>query len=309
MSHFDVKRGMPALVSRGPFRLVRFGFRGKKALLIGALLLLLIALSAVFAPWLTHQSPYSQDLNARMIYPWIFGGPDRHHLLGTDLLGRDYLARLIYGARIALMIGLGTVAISLPIGVALGVLGGYFGGWLDLVVTYILMVRLSLPVILVSLAVVGLTGSTLWILMAVLASLLWDRFAVVTRSMTAQLRRREFVMAARAGGATHFSILVNDILPNLLPAIVVIATLEIANAILLEAALSFLGLGVRPPTPSWGLMISEAKSMVYFQPWLINLPGAALLILVFAINLCGDGLRDVLSVKRPTTPSPRASEG
>jgi peptide/nickel transport system permease protein len=165
------------------------------------------------------------------------------------------------------------------------------------VVMFFVTVRLSLPVILVALAVVGLVGSKLLTIMAVLAGLLWDRFAVVVRSLTMQMREREFVLAARAAGCSNFRILTRDILPNLAAPMVVIATLEMANAILLEAALSFLGLGVKPPDPSWGSMIAEAKDFVFFEPWLINIPGFALFVFVVGINLLGDGLQDLLSAK------------
>jgi hypothetical protein len=187
-------------------------------------------------------------------------------VLGTDHLGRDYLARLLYGARVALLVGFGTVAVSSPIGITLGLLGGYYGGRVDLAVMYLVMVRLGLPIVLVALAVVGLIGSHLTIIMAVLAGLLWDRFVVVTRALVMQLREREFVLAARAVGSSDAAILGREILPNILAPITVVATLEMANAILLEAALSFLGLGVKPPEASWGLMIAEAKDMVFFEP-------------------------------------------
>jgi peptide/nickel transport system permease protein len=212
-------------------------------------------------------------------------------------MGRDYLSRLIYGARVALVISVGAVALSSLIGITLGLLGGYFGGRVDAVVMFFITVRLSLPVILVALAVVGLVGSQLITIMAVLAGLLWDRFAVVVRSLTTQMREREFVLAARAAGCSNLRILTRDILPNLAASIVVIATLEMANAILLEAALSFLGLGIKPPNPSWGSMIAEAKDFVFFEPWLINIPGFALFIFVVGINLLGDGLQDLLSAK------------
>jgi peptide/nickel transport system permease protein len=228
----------------------------------------------------------------------MFLGGDWSHPLGTDLLGRDYLSRLIYGARVALTIAFGTVVLSSLIGITLGLLGGYYGGRIDVVVMFFITVRLSLPVVLVALAVVGLIGSALPVIMAVLASFLWDRFAVVTRSLAMQMREREFVLAARSAGCSDAHIMLRDILPNLVAPLVVVATLEMANAILLEAALSFLGLGVKPPEPSWGLMIAEAKDFVFFEPWLLNVPGFALFALVVGINLVGDGLQDVLSRKK-----------
>jgi peptide/nickel transport system permease protein len=209
------------------------------------------------------------------------------------MLGRDYLSRLVYGARISLLIGFAVMLISGLIGTALGVAAGYFGGKVDLVVTYLITVRLALPVILVALAVVALVGSSLWLVILVLGLLKWDRFAVVMRSTTMQVRDLDYVVAARATGCSTARIVLGELLPNVADALVVVATLEMASAILLEAALSFLGLGVQPPLPSWGLMISEAKSYMFFSAWLITIPGAALLALVLAINLLGDGIRDV----------------
>jgi peptide/nickel transport system permease protein len=265
-------------------------------LVIGAAIVLTVVLVALAAPLIAPYSPYDQNLDIRTIPPSFLGG-NHDHLLGTDQMGRDYLSRLIYGARVALIISVGAVALSSLIGITLGLLGGYFGGKVDTIVMFFVTVRLSLPLILVALAVVGLVGSTLLTIMAVLAGLLWDRFAVVVRSLTMQMREREFVLAARAAGCSNFRILTRDILPSLAAPIVVIATLEMANAILLEAALSFLGLGVKPPDPSWGSMIAEAKDFVFFEPWLINVPGFALFIFVVGINLLGDGLQDLLSAR------------
>lgn len=272
----------------------RYRISGSANLWIGGGVITFVFLVAVFAPLLAPYSPYDQDLNLRLTPPVFLGGTWAHPL-GMDNLGRDYLSRLIYGARISLFIGLGTVAISGLFGTTLGVLAGYFKGWVDQVVMFIVTVRLSMPLVLVALAVVGLLGSSLAIIIAVLASLLWDRFAVVTRAATMQLREQDFVLAARAIGCSPAWIMMREILPHLLGSIVVIATLEMANAILVEAGLSFLGLGVRPPAASWGLMIAEAKDLVFFEPWLINIPGIALFVLVMAINLLGDGLRDRLS--------------
>lgn len=260
-------------------------------LVLGLAIVLTMVAVALLAPVLAPASPYEQSLADRMIPPSFMAGGQAAHLLGTDPLGRDYLSRLIYGTRIALLIGCGTAALSGAFGIALGLLAGYYGGKVDLFVMYLITVRLSLPLILVALAVVGLVGSALPTIMAVLAALLWDRFAVVTRSLVQRLRNREFVLLARASGCSDLYIMVREILPNLTAALTVVATLEMAHAILLEAALSFLGLGVRPPEASWGLMIAEAKDFVFFEPWLINLPGLALFTLVIGLNLLGDGLQ------------------
>jgi len=262
-------------------------------LLIGAGVLAVIILMAFAAPLIAPHDPYAQDLGRRLIPPIWHDAGNWAHPLGTDMLGRDYLSRLIYGSRISLLIGFSVMLLSGLIGTTLGITAGYFGGKVDLVVTYFITVRLALPAILVALAVVALVGSSLWLVILVLSLLRWDRFAVVMRSATMQVRGLDYVQAAKAIGCSTLRIVLGEILPNVTSALVVVATLEMAAAILLEAALSFLGLGVQPPLPSWGLMISEAKSYMFFSAWLITIPGAALFALVLAINLLGDGVRDV----------------
>lgn len=263
-----------------------------RGFLLGFGTVAIIALIAIFAPWLAPHDPYKQDLLARMVPPMFMGG-DEKHILGTDALGRDYLSRLIYGARISLTIGFIAALMSAVIGTTLGVLGGYFGGKVDTVVMFILSVRLALPATLVALAVVALFGGSLTVVICVLGMLLWDRFAVVMRSATMQVRQMDYIAAAEVLGASVPRILWKDVFPNVLNALIVVVTLEMAHAIILEAALSFLGLGVQPPTPSWGLMISEGKEMLLFESWLITIPGAALFVLVLAINILGDGIRDI----------------
>lgn len=266
---------------------------GLGLLIVGAILT--IALGADF---LAPHDPFAQDLMQRMVPPrWMDGG-SAAHWLGTDQLGRDYLSRLIYGARISLLIGTLTVVASGLIGTTLGVVGGYFGGRVDDAVMFAITCRLAIPLILVALTVVALIGSSLTVVVLTLGFLLWDRFAVVARTTTMQVRNLDYVAAARAAGASTPHILIREILPNILTHLVVVATLEMALAILLEAALSFLGLGVPPPLPSWGLMIAEAKDYMFFSPWVIMVPGLALFVLVFGINLLGDGLRDLLGVSQ-----------
>lgn len=263
------------------------------AFIVGATLLV-----AIFAPLLAQHDPFAQDLARRLVPPfWMEGGRDGH-LLGTDQLGRDYLARLLYGARISMLIGVMTVITSGLIGISLGVIGGFFGGRIDDVILFIITARLSIPLILVALAVVSLVGSSLTVVVATLGLLLWERFAVVARVSTMQVRTLDFVSAAWSAGCSRPYIVVREILPNILSPLAVVATLEMALAILLEAALSFLGLGVPPPLPSWGLMIAEAKDYMFFSPWVIMVPGMSLFALVFGINLLGDGLRDLLKTGR-----------
>ncbi|MEM9027279.1 MAG: ABC transporter permease [Pseudomonadota bacterium] len=268
---------------------------GHMGFVFGAVVLLVIILMALLAPYVSPHDPYDQILSRKLIPPAWFDHPKAtwDHPLGTDMLGRDYLSRLLWGARISLLIGFAAMLISMVIGTTLGVLAGYFGGRVDAVISFIITTRLSMPVVLVALAVVSLVGSSLTVVILVLGFLIWDRFAVVMRSATQQVRNLDFVASAEALGSSTWRILVVEIMPNISNQLIVIATVEMAHAILLEAALSFLGLGVQPPEPSWGLMIAEAKGMMFFEGWLITIPGIALFMLVLAINLLGDGMRDV----------------
>jgi peptide/nickel transport system permease protein len=260
---------------------------------LGAVIVGGVLVIALFAPLLAPHDPYAQDLMRRLVPPeWLGGTPANP--FGTDQLGRDYLSRLIYGARISMLIGSMTVIASGAIGITLGVLGGYFGGRIDDLVMFAITARLSIPLILVALTVVALIGSSLTVVVLTLGLLLWDRFAVVARTTTMQVRNLDYIAAARAAGASRAHILLREVLPNIISYLVVVATLEMALAILLEAALSFLGLGVPPPLPSWGLMIAEAKDYMFFSPWVIMIPGAALFVLVLGINLLGDGMRELL---------------
>jgi peptide/nickel transport system permease protein len=264
------------------------------ATLLGALIVGAALLVAIFAPYLTPHDPFAQDLNLRLIPPVWMDGSQPTHLLGTDQIGRDYLSRLIYGARISMLIGVLTVITSGVIGITLGVIGGFYGGRSDDIVMFLITCRLSIPLILVALTVVALVGSSLAVVILTLGLLLWDRFAVVARTTTMQVRNLDYIAAAQAAGASRLHILAREVLPNIANHLVVVATLEMALAILLEAALSFLGLGVPPPLPSWGLMIAEAKEYMFFSPWVIMTPGVVLFVLVLGINLLGDGLRDLL---------------
>lgn len=268
---------------------------------IGAVIVGIAVICAIFAPLLSPHDPFAQDLGKRLLVPFWMEGSDPAHLLGTDQLGRDYLSRLIYGCRISMLIGVTVSIVSGVIGIALGVLGGFLGGRVDDAVLFAITTRLSIPVVLVALAVVGLLGSSMTLLVITLGLLLWDRFAVVARSTTMQVRNLDFVSAAWCAGCSQTRILVREVLPNIASHLVVVGTLEIALAILLEAALSFLGLGVPPPLPSWGLMIAEAKDYMFFSPWVIVIPGVALFVLVMGINLLGDGLRDAFGTQRTDT--------
>jgi len=284
---------IPDLTTASSGILLRRRIFAHRGLMIGATLLLLVVLMALLAPLVAPHDPYAQDLTKRMIPPIWYEKGTWTHLFGTDNLGRDYFSRVLYGSQISLLIGLSVMVISGFIGTSLGLLAGFFGGRVDMIVTFIITVRLALPLLLVALAVVATIGGSLWIVILVLGLLKWDRFAVVMRAATQQVRVLDYVAAAEAAGASTFRVIVGEVLPNVLPQLVVVATVEAASAILIEAALSFLGLGVQPPLPSWGLMIAEAKAYLFFSFWLIAIPGTALALLVFAVNMVGDGIRDV----------------
>lgn len=260
----------------------------------GGVLLALVAIS-VFAPLIAPYDPFEQNLLQRTVPPFWSDKGSFDHIFGTDHVGRDYLSRILYGGQISLLIGASTAVISGIIGVTLGIVAGYFGGRTDSVVMFLITSRLAMPLILVALAVVALIGSSLQTVILVLGFLLWERYALVVRAATMQIRSMEYVQAARAQGASHLRVILSEILPNISNGIIVVGTLEMAHAIILEAALSFLGVGVQPPLPSWGLMVAEGKEFLLFDPWMITIPGVFLFLLVLSINLVGDGIRDVTS--------------
>lgn len=272
--------------------------RSHYGLKIGLGILLVMAIFALFAPWLAPHDPYLQNLPMRMLPPvWVEGG-QWEYLLGTDHLGRDYLSRLIYGARISMTIGIGAASIGMVIGVTLGLIAGYFGGWLDQAVNFLVTCQLAVPSLLLIMALVFVIGQSITVVIFVIGATHWVFYLVVTRSATLRLRELDFVAAAQAMGCSKFQIAVKEVLPNIANQIMVIFTLEVAVAILNEATLSFLGLGIPSPIPSWGLMIAEGKQAMFFQPWLVILPGISLFVLVIAINLLGDGVRDVTVTNR-----------
>ena len=282
-----------AEVEVSPSKIIRRRILAHKGIILGCFLLLIIILMAALAPVLAPHDPYHQVLLNRLKPPFWMTGGSWTHPLGTDHLGRDYISRLMYGAQISLLIGLATALISGCIGVFLGLVAGYFGGRIDQLVMFLVTVKLSVPTILVALAVVQLVGGSLEVVILVLGMLLWHQFTVVTRSVTMQIRDMDYVTSARTIGLSAMRILFTEILPNISNQIIVVVTLTMASAIVIEAALSFLGVGIQPPLPSWGIMIAEGKEHIFFRPWLVLIPGTALLILVLGINLLGDGIRDV----------------
>jgi len=276
-----------------PMQMVYRQAKRHKGFIMGGTVLLFIIIMALTAPYISPHDPYKQDLSARLAVPIWYEQGSWDHILGTDNLGRDYLSRLIYGARISLLIGVAAMLISGVIGTILGVSAGYFGGRVDLVISAIISVRLALPIMLVALAVVALMGGSLLIVVLVLGGMIWNRFALVMRASTQQLRSMDYVNAAKTSGCSTLRIILTEVMPNIMNNLIVVATLEITRAILIEASLSFLGMGVQPPLPSWGLMVNEAKGFMLFSPWMIMIPGAAIFVLVLSINLLGDGIRDI----------------
>jgi len=247
---FDSGMGLE-VVFPTPGQIMRQRMLSHKGFIIGGLMVLVVFFVAVFAPCLTSYDPYHQDLSIRMISPVWSDAGSWEHPLGTDSMGRDYFARLVYGARISLLIGFSCMGIAAVIGISLGLIAGYFGGVADMIVSFIITVRLALPAVLVAIAVVALIGGSIQVVVVVLGCLIWDRFAVILRATTQQIRAMDYVQAAQASGCSVIWIMVREIMPNLFNSIVIVATLEIGRAILLEAALSFLGMGVQPPSDAF----------------------------------------------------------
>lgn len=278
-----------------PSQLVRGRAAKHRGFQLGLGILVALIMTAIFAPLIAPHDPFVQSLANRMQPPvWSEGGTWEYPL-GTDANGRDYLSRLIYGTRISLAVGFGAATIGMFIGVTLGVISGYFGGRVDQGVNFLLTAQLALPGLLLAMALVFIIGPSVWVVIGIVGMLHWTYYLVVTRSATMRLREIDFVAASEATGATRWQIMSHEILPNLSNQIMVIFTFELGVSILAEASLSFLGVGIQPPNPSWGLMIAEGKEVMFFRPWLVVLPGIALFLLVVGANLVGDGLRDITS--------------
>ena len=279
----------PALSGAGWRRLWRLKWG-----LGGAAIFLAIVLSAVCAPWIAPHDPLVVDIRHRMAPPaWMEGGA-REHPLGTDQIGRDLLSRVIWGGRVSLVVGVAAVLLSSTIGILFGLGAGYFGGRLDWSIMTFINVMLTFPFVLLALAVIAVLGPSMPNMIIVLGVTGWPVYARVVRAETLALREREFVLAARALGGSHARIVFRQILPNLISPIVVIATLQIAQVIILESFLSFLGLGVQPPTPAWGNMLGEGRVYMLNSWWIAAFPGLAIFVTTLVINLIGNALRDWL---------------
>jgi peptide/nickel transport system permease protein len=269
--------------------MIRLGRHG--VALVGVLVIVGSAVLAALAPALAPADPIRNDLLSRLTPPmWMDGGSGRHPL-GTDTLGRDVVSRLLYGARVSLLVGFAAVLVAGAVGVALGLVAGYYGGRLDDLLMRVGDVQLAFPVLVLAIAVLSVLGASLGNVIVVLGVTGWVTYARIARAETLSLRQRDFVEGARARDG---AILWRHILPNVLPPITVVATFSVARTIIAEASLSFLGLGIPPPAPSWGAMLDEGRNYLTTGWWLALFPGLAILLLVLGINLVGDWLRDAL---------------
>jgi ABC-type dipeptide/oligopeptide/nickel transport system permease subunit len=259
-----------------------------------AVIMLLIVAAAMLAPWISPHEPLQVNIRHRLAPPaWMDGGSIQHPL-GTDQVGRDLLTRMIYGGRVSLVIGVSAVLLSATIGVLMGLGAGYFGGRVDWSIMTLVNVMLAFPFVLLALAVIAVLGPSLPNMIVVLGVADWPLYARVIRAETLAIREREFVTAGRALGMSHLRLVFRQILPNLVSAIVVIATLQVARVIILESFLSFLGLGIQPPTPAWGNMLGEGRVYMLNSWWIAAFPGLAIFVTTLAINLLGNALRDWL---------------
>jgi peptide/nickel transport system permease protein len=267
----------------------------RRTALFGLVVVAIVALTAVAAPVLSPFDPIEQDLGDRRLKaPGFRDAAGALHPLGTDHLGRDLLARVIYGARPALLVGFAAVAISGLIGMAVGLASGYFGGRIDDALMRLADIQLAFPFILLAIAVIGVLGPSLKTIIVVIGVSSWVVYARIVRGAVLTLREREFVQAALALGGGDSRVLLRHILPNVFTPWLVVATLDMARVIVIESALSFLGLGVQPPAPTWGGMLADGRVYISTAWWLATFPGLAILVTVLGINLFGDGLRDTL---------------
>ncbi|MBI1737393.1 MAG: ABC transporter permease [Candidatus Rokubacteria bacterium] len=267
----------------------------RRTALFGLVVVAVVVVTALAAPWVSPFDPIEQDIGDRRLKaPGWRDDAGRMHVLGTDHLGRDLLSRIIHGAQPALLVGFAAVVISGILGLTAGLVSGYFGGRVDDVLMRLADIQLAFPFILLAIAVIGVLGPSLTTIIAVIGVSSWVVYARVVRSAVLSLREREFVQAALALGSRDGRVLIRHVLPNALTPWLVVATLDMARVIVIESALSFLGLGVQPPTPTWGGMLADGRVYISTAWWLATFPGLAILVTVLGINLFGDGLRDTL---------------
>lgn len=280
---------------RGKWSKVGLRFIKNPWAVTGAILVLLTVVAALFAPWIAPIDPDKADLRARLSEPsWLDETGESKTILGGDQLGRDLLSRIVYGARISLIVGLLSVVISMVIGVTLGLVAGFYGKWVDDVIMRIADVQLAFPFILFAITVMAIFGAGFWKLVILLGLSNWVGFARLVRSQVMTVKEMEYVQAARAIGGTNFRIIRKHVLPNVTSSIIVLATLSVAVNILLEASLTFIGIGVDPSIPAWGSMLADGRNYVDTAWWVATFPGIAIMLTVLGFNLLGDWLRDEL---------------
>ncbi|MBB5179678.1 peptide/nickel transport system permease protein [Planomicrobium koreense] len=265
--------------------------------MVGLIIVVAVVLMAIFAPLLTDNDPAKTDVINRLLPPFWLEGGSTEFLLGTDNLGRDVLSRIIYGSRISLLIGISAVLLAGAIGMALGLIAGYYGKVWDFIIMRTVDSLLAIPNILFMLIILAVMGPSLITLILVLGGTSWVVYARMVRSETLSIKERDYVRSAKAIGAKDFRIITKYILPNVLSSFIVIATLNVATTIILEASLSFLGLGIQPPDVSWGLMLSDGREYIATSWWVATFPGIAITVTVLGVIFLGDWLRDVLDPK------------
>ena len=268
-------------------------FKRNKAAMFGGTVIVIIVTAALLAPWVTPYDPHEQFFDGLTLEGAPLP-PNKRFLLGTDLLGRDLYTRLVYGARTSLIIGIAANAAAVLVGTLLGIIAGYLGGWVGNAIMRFTDLMMAFPALLLAIALASILTPSLWIVAMVIALVNWVQTARVIYTQTLSIAEQEFIQAARALGATPIRILWVHILPHLIPHIMVWATLGISVPVLFEATLSFLGIGVQPPTPSWGGIIFESQSYFLTSPWLVIFPGISILLFALGFNLVGDGLRDAM---------------
>lgn len=265
--------------------------------MFGLTVLVAVCVMALFAPWVAPYNPTAQVLLDRNLPPFWMDGGTIEHLLGTDQLGRDLFSRIVYGARISLFVGIATVLIQTSIGVTVGLIAGFRRGWVDTLFMRIADVWLAIPFLVLAIAVAVILGPGVLNTVLVLGLVGWVTYARVVRAEVLTVRERDFVLAARSIGTPAMRIVRQHIVPNVMASVLVVGTLQISRMIIAEASLSFLGLGVQPPNPAWGSMISEGRDRLGQQWWLATMPGLALMLTTLGINLLGDSMRDILDPK------------
>lgn len=260
------------------------------------ILMLVLVIPSIFADIIAPHDPFKANLRNRLEPPMFFGGTSEF-ILGTDRLGRDVLSRILHGAKYALAISLVGILLGAVVGTVLGLLAGYLRGWVDIVIMRIVDITFALPSILLALALASVSGPSFQLVILVVIFVIWGYFARQVRAETLSLRERDFVARARVAGASNFRILRKYILPNIINTIVVLATLQIGVVIILEATLSFLGIGIPRPTPAWGLLVADGRQLIISSWWISFFPGIAILLTVLCVNMLGDRLRDLLDPK------------